>query len=425
MTSIVISARLLSSDAAKPKEQPFELRDSRLNGFILRVQPSGVRTYIVQLERGKRVTIGRAGQYTPDEARERAEKALGNFAHGRPALQGIAGTGASGKTLREFIGEPSDGKPPADGSWLLWAKAKRRKTWRGTLGAVKLHFATLLDTPLTAITSEAIEDLMTKRLAAGSPASSVRRDGDALAGMLTQAVKRKLLAASPMKGVEKPQLDRNPKVRYLTVDELRRLRAALDERDAKMIAARENANRSRGYKNRPKLPELLHFGDHLTVAVLLSMLTGMRLGELLRLRWSDISSDVITLEETKGVDTRHQPMIPEVKQLLRKWREQCKPSADDYVLPVRDNMKRAWRALLQRAKITKFRWHDLRHTYASVIMQEGGNLNHVRELLGHKEIRTTLRYAHLGQDDKAAAAGLWSNRLKRVASKKAKRQGQT
>lgn len=399
----IIGARLLNSDAAKPRATAFDLRDSRLTGFILRVQPSGTRAYFAQVARGKRVKLGDVGKLTPDEARERCEKVLGNVAHGRHALAGIEAP-ASGVTLRQFI----------DDKWTTWAKAKRRKSWSKTLNAVRCHFTDWFDKPISSITRAMIDEHITKRLANGDKPSSVRRDTDALAGMLTRAVACELIPASPMKGVEKPKLDRNPKVRYLSVDEERRLRAALAERDAEMIAARDNANKSRGYANRPKLPRLSHFGDHLTVAVLLSMLTGMRKGELLRLRWSDVS-DVITLEETKGVDTRHQPIVAEAKQLLRKWRQQTSPVNDQFVLPVRIDIKKSWATLLRRAKISNFRWNDLRHTYASVIMQEGGNLNTVRELLGHKELRTTLRYAHLGQSDKDDAASLWTNRLKKVS----------
>lgn len=404
MPKILLSARLLATDAAKPRDKPFELSDSRLLGFTLRVQPSGVRTYYARLGRSGRVKLGKVGELTPDEARERCEKVLGNVAHGRPAMHGIAGTGETNTTLRQFI----------ENTWTEWAQAKRRKTWRNTLSQVQLHFSPWFDLPLGSITTEMIDTHMTKRLAQGAKASSVRRDTDALAGMLTQAVKRGLITVSPMKKVEKPKLDRNPKVRFLSVDEERRLRATLAERDAAKIAARDNANKSRGYKNRPKLPTLLHFGDHLTVAVLLSLLTGMRKGELLRLRWSDISK-VITLEETKGVDTRHQPIVPEARELLKKWRQQQQPDEDDYVIPVREDIKKAWKALLKRAKITKFCWNDLRHTYASIIVQGNKSLNTVRELLGHKEMRTTLRYAHLAQSDKDEAANVWTDRLKHVA----------
>ena len=79
----IIGPNLLSSKVAQPTKKPFELYDSRLPGFTLRVQPSGVRSYYARFGRNRRITLGKADTLLPDEARERCQKVLGNVAHGR------------------------------------------------------------------------------------------------------------------------------------------------------------------------------------------------------------------------------------------------------------------------------------------------------------------------------------------------------
>jgi integrase len=66
-------------------------------------------------------------------------------------------------------------------------------------------------------------------------------------------------------------------------------------------------------------------------------------------------------------------------------------------------LKTAFLAIVKAAKIADFRFHDLRHTFASKLVQAGVDLNTVRELLGHADLKMTLRYSHLAPEHKAAA----------------------
>jgi hypothetical protein len=77
-----IGATLLSRADAQPREKAFEICDCRLSGFMSRIQPSGVRTYYARFGRNRRVVLGRVDSISPEEARERCRRVLGNLAHG-------------------------------------------------------------------------------------------------------------------------------------------------------------------------------------------------------------------------------------------------------------------------------------------------------------------------------------------------------
>jgi site-specific recombinase XerD len=103
-----------------------------------------------------------------------------------------------------------------------------------------------------------------RRLNAGCAATTVLRDMFTLSSVLSRAVRLGKLADNPIRRVEKPRIDRRPKIRFLDEQEESRLREALHARDAEMRVARESANGWRQERKKTLLPSLPHFGDHLT-----------------------------------------------------------------------------------------------------------------------------------------------------------------
>jgi hypothetical protein len=132
---VFIGATLLASKETQPQTKPFEISDTRLSGFILRVQPSGIRTYYARFGRNRRVVLGSVGDLTPDVARERCRKVLGNVAHGRHPLHGIQGS--DGMMLGTFIAD----------AYTTWINASRPRTAANTLEKLHRHLRTWYRNP--------------------------------------------------------------------------------------------------------------------------------------------------------------------------------------------------------------------------------------------------------------------------------------
>jgi integrase len=145
--------------------------------------------------------------------------------------------------------------------------------------------------------------------------------------------------------------------------------------------------------------------------VLLSLNTGLRQGEVFGLEWTDITFQQATItipgSHSKSGKTRHVPLNEEALSVLADWRGSTEKS-EGLVFPSLEgdqfnNVRKSWLGVLAQAGITRFRWHDMRHSFASRLAMAGVDLNTIRELLGHSDYKMTLRYAHLAPSHKAAA----------------------
>jgi integrase len=384
----------------KPREKPYEVRDPRLKGFLLRVQPTGVMTYYAEYGRGKRHRVGPADALALAQARERASVVLAEAALGADPAE--ARREARAHTFRSFLDEVYE----------PWAKANIRTT-KNTLLRLRSNFPDLQNRKLGELNAWLVEKWRAARLKAGAKPTTVNRDLDDLRSALAKAVAWKLLEAHPLADVKRSRTDNNATVRFLDDDEEKRLRDALDAREERIRAERDRANAWRVERGYPTLRDLraLTFADQLKPMVLICINTGVRRGELFSLEWRDVDLQRAMLtvrgQSAKSGRTRHIPLNTEALAVLQGWRAQ-RAEPDGLIFSGRngdrlDNVRKAWLAVLAAAKIRNFRWHDMRHHFASRLVMAGVDLNTVRELLGHASYQMTLRYAHLAPEHKAAA----------------------
>lgn len=149
----------------------------------------------------------------------------------------------------------------------------------------------------------------------------------------------------------------------------------------------------------------------LYLLILLGIVTGARRSELMGLRYRDISLTTGTahLPDTKNGDPRVLPLTAPVIAEIKRF---GRPASPDHLLFGRSaypnrpfHFQKAWLKALADARIEDFRFHDLRHTCASYLAQNGGGLHDIANVLGHRQLDVTRRYAHLTIDNKAALVG--------------------
>jgi len=160
--------------------------------------------------------------------------------------------------------------------------------------------------------------------------------------------------------------------------------------------------------------------EHLKPIVAVALNTGMRKGKILNLKWVDIdfNREIIYLLDSKSGEGREVPINKAVKDVLIRIRKHpgspyvfCDKEGNSY-----GDIKKSFFTALKKAGIIDFRFHDLRHTFASHLVMAGIDLNTVRELMGYKSLEMTLRYAHLSPDHKKRAVEILNTQMDTIWS---------
>lgn len=385
------------------------LNDTELSGFHARISPKGRITYFLYYRHnGKQqnVKLGNHPEITPAQARDAAKAASASVVQGVDPHEHKKELKAHEKrskltTLEAFL----------DLQFAPWYCVQYPKSGEREIKNLKKNFLTLLPMQLRDITAAVVERRRAEMMKEKRSNATINRRFTTLKSAMSRAVEWELIEKHDLKKVKMLRED-NSHIRYLSFEEEESLKRALHARDYRIKKDRENGNKHREERGYQLLPDLSKrtFADHIEPLVILAMNTGMRKGELLSLTWVDINFErefvTVKADNAKSGKTRHIPLNQKAKSALLNWKLDCESPRwvfeGENGEPLRD-FKKAWVALLDIAEIKDFRFHDLRHHFASKLVMNGVDLNTVRELLGHSSLDMTLRYAHLAPEHKAAA----------------------
>lgn len=270
-------------------------------------------------------------------------------------------------------------------------RTARLDWWRGQLGSLRLDEAS--DDHVHAAL-EALARLPGRyyagKDAAGQPiykarrkplsGATVNRYAVAIGAVFTWAIRRRVAPKGfvhPVRGIEM-QRESPGRTRFLSDDERARLLTACKA---------------------SKWPRLY-------LLVLMALTTGARRGELLALRWRDVdfARRVLHVVRSKNGDPKVLPLVAAVVEELQR----LKGTADELVFPARLDpshpmaIEDRWRQALRAASIRAFRFHDLRHSCASMLAANGATLLEIGDLLGHRSVSMTKRYSHLAAGHRSA-----------------------
>ena len=351
----------------RAREMEYTVWDDRAPGLGVRVRPTGGKSYVLLLRSGgrsRRVSLGPVSLRTVAEARR---DCLARQAAHEPDRES-----APKRTVprfREFV----------EGEWKDVHFARYKPS---TKRALRSLLASQLMPAFASLPLERISPVRVRRwfdaFSRTAPANA-NRGLEALRQIMNFAIACGYVDANPAVGIA---LNPRPKLtRFLSREEIARLHRALDRQTG------------RDQRQQADIVRLL-------------LLTGCRRGEIVQLRWSELRDGTLMLEESK-TGPRSVPLNSQARRILDRQPQNSSPfvfpSSYDPSRPRSPNLG-LWQRARKEAGIEDVRLHDLRHTHASHAVMNGVPVPVVSRLLGHSNVRMTLRYAHLGDREIERAA---------------------
>ena len=350
-----------------PRAREYTVWDRTVPGLGIRVRPTGGKTWVLLEETGgcmKRVSLGPVSTRNIHEARRQCHER-----RARPETVETPQPVPPVPLFREFV----EGE---------WRKAHFDRYKPSTKKGVRTRIGGRL---LPAFGNKPLDRIAASEVRKWFDAWSRTAPGGANKGLellrqiMNFAIARGYVEKNPAQGIRP---NRRPKLtRFLSLEEIARLHRALD------------AEAGKGNGQQADIIRLL-------------LLTGCRRGEIVGLRWSEVRDGMLALIDSK-TGPRRVPLNVQARRIL----ERQKRGESPFVFPsLRDPFRprggelSLWYRVRREAGIADVRLHDLRHTHASHAVMNGVPVPVVSRLLGHSNVRMTLRYAHLGDREIEAAA---------------------
>ncbi|KXB09111.1 hypothetical protein AKJ60_00955 [candidate division MSBL1 archaeon SCGC-AAA385M11] len=366
MPKITLTPGFVASPPKAKDKAKVDYFDTHLPGFLLEVRITGKCTYYQRYRdkygRIKQARIGPTDSMSLEDARQKARQVRSQTTMGldpRAELERHRNT----PTFKQFVEE----------KYIPHVQVHKRSWGQDQMLLDKRIIPLWGRMKMTEITREDVEEFKANFVRAEYKPASVNRYLALVKYIFSLAEKWEVIDKSPARNVAKLE-ENNQKERYLSQEETQQLLQELSNCQSTVV------------------PDLIEF----------LILTGARRGEAMQAKWQDVDFErgVWTIPLSKSGKARHVPLSGSALQVLQRRQG----NENEYIFPNPQTGKPlnhfhgTWDRLRKRAGIPDVRIHDLRHNFASLLINSGRSLYEVQKLLGHADISTTQRYAHLTQD---------------------------